>query len=202
LSDGSLIVWRLAGRALESYEEKIVLRYVESLSRFQTCGVPVAGYISQSGSREVVQLLTLVDQEKAKQFDPKLGLTDTALMSTVLQPGQRSIVFHSRSQILAWYGEQAISFFYLHVGSEVARIEIPRWLCTDPRLLDRVAAWCWFQARLAGGYPMILSEAHEHAVVRGPDREMFYALLEQSFLRQGIAPSPSPKQWSKRVPMV
>jgi NurA-like 5'-3' nuclease len=52
------------------------------------------------------------------------------------------------------------------------------------------------------GYPMILSEAHERAVIRGPERELFYRLLERSLQDAGQPVNTSSKHASKQVPRV
>lgn len=199
LTDGSLILWRLAGREDRSYEKEAVEKYRAQLKRFQQVGVPVAGYISGSNSREIAQLIEFAERESGFAEPDAPPITDAALFFDLLREGQRSAVFHSRSKILVRYKDQRISYFFLRVGSEVAKIEIPRWVADRGELLDALAAQCWMQARLGDGYPIILAEAHEQAVIRGADREAFYALLEQALLRNGITPRVSPKQLRKRA---
>ena len=147
-------------------------------------------------------MLALADQEREKLYDPAVGLTDTALFGSILKEGQCSILFHSRSKILDHYGEQRISFFYLHVGTEIVKIEVPRWMTENPQLISNTAGLCYQQAKIGNGYPAVLSEAHEHAVVRNADRDLFYTLLEQAFIRHGLSGMLSAKQFSKRVPMI
>ncbi len=202
LIDGSPILWQLAGRFERDYEKRIVDDFVSRLRSFESIGVPVAGYISNSGSREVTKLIRLAGREtqtSSQEHECEPILTDTVLFSSLLETAQRSTLFHSRSKILRLYGDQSISCFYLHVGDELARVEVPRWVANDRSLVDAVAAQCLRQARLGQGYPIVLSEAHEHAVVRGPDRETFYALIERSLLDKGLQPRLSAKQLRKRV---
>ena len=36
------------------------------------------------------------------------------------------------------------------------------------------------------GYPIVLSESHNQAVIRGGDRARFFTLLEQQMIRAGL----------------
>ncbi|MEW6239153.1 MAG: DNA double-strand break repair nuclease NurA [Candidatus Omnitrophota bacterium] len=202
LTDGSLILWRLAGREFQSYERKIIKRYTESMARLQKADIPLAGYISQPASREAANLLRMIREERCSAetgSEPEPMLTDAVLFSHLLKEGQRSVLFHSRSKILNEYGEQRISSFYLNTGSEIARIEIPQWTAAHREWVDGCAAQCLFQSRLGGGYPIILSEAHECAVVRSADREAFYALLERNLVGQKMRVRYSAKELRKRA---
>lgn len=205
LSDGSLILWRLAERFEQHYESTILKQYLEALCQFEEIQIPLAGYISSSNSREIVHLVQLVrnslQDDLFSNLDHDPIFTDTDIFYRVLKPGTRSTLFHSQSQIIRKkYGDQQISYFYLHVGNEIAKVEIPRWLARDRKQVDEAAAYCYHQARLGGGYPIVLSEAHEHAVVRGPDRETFFFMVEEALRSCGFDPSLSAKQLRKRIP--
>lgn len=130
--------------------------------------------------------------------DPLEGITDAILMRRLLHPGQRSAVFGSRSRILDEVGAHRIHFFYVHVGKEVARVEIPAFVANDVDLLDQVHGCVVDQARKGKGYPVSLAEAHEHAVVRGADREAFYRYLEEMFVRSDVHARVSLKGLRKR----
>jgi hypothetical protein len=113
------------------------------------------------------------------------ALTDDLLFSTLLQPGERSALFGSRSKILNEYGpDNKTCFFYLHAGSEIARIELPRWVAQDSRLLAQAHALAFDQAEKGQGYPRALTEAHERAIVRGADRNAFFTLMERFMAKE------------------
>ena len=63
LGDGSLILWQVAGRQQQAYEQLVIADYLKLLQRFQEQQIPIAGYISRTGSREVIQLIELIEQE-------------------------------------------------------------------------------------------------------------------------------------------
>ena len=91
-----------------------------------------------------------------------------------------------------------IVFFYLHAGTEIVRVEIPQWVAASPMLLDLVHAVAYDQAQKGMGYPIALAEAHQHAVVRGPERDLFYEMVTTVLLRRGMRATISPKNLGKR----
>ena len=90
-------------------------------------------------------------------------------------------------------------FFYLNVGSELARVELPPWTGDDPERLALVHAVVFEQCRKGLGYPVVLARAHEQALVSMGDRLTFQYMLDGVLARQGIPARPSEKQLSKRV---
>lgn len=140
------------------------------------------------------------------------GVRDLALADALVpesSPGARTAVLELRSD--AWQelvgADDSAGFFYLRTGptargGELARVETPCWVWQSPPLLERLHAVLAHQSALGRGYPLALAEAHEAAVVRGPDRQEFYRLVERTLERHGFpAPSPSAKAAAKRRPM-
>jgi hypothetical protein len=211
LSDGSLILWQLEGKP-QDYQQATLSSYLACLEDARQQRIPVAGYISRPRSRDLINALRVgLCPEIAPNCDrcpyrelPQLpcaeieGLSDRKLFEHLLQPGERSPVFRSESRILDAYGMHRIGFFYLHVGSEIARIEIPQWVTAESGLLDLVHAVVYTQAQKGGGYPVALAEAHQQAVVRGAEREMFYDMVTTILIRRGIRAVMSPKNLRKR----
>lgn len=211
LADGSLILWQLEGKP-QDYRQTCLARFVSYLEQARQQQIPVAGYISRPRSRDVLNTLRVgLCPETAPHCDrcpyrdlPKLpcaeieGLNDRRLFESLLQPGERTAVFDSHSRILADYGIHRIVFFYLHVGSEIVRIEVPQWVAASPTLLDLVHAVAYDQAQKGMGYPVALAEAHQHAVVRGAERDLFYEMVTTVLLRRGMRAVISPKNLHKR----
>jgi hypothetical protein len=54
------------------------------------------------------------------------------------------------------------------------------------------------QAHKGGGYPVALAEAHQHAVVRGVERDLFYQMITMVLVRRGMRADMSPKNLQKR----
>ena len=204
LADGTLIRWMLRGMKNRSLEKTLLARYVAILDRFQADGIPLASYISRPGAAEVVNLLRLHRGEGDwdRGDDSLHGLLDRHLFEEVLGVGERSATFASRSEVLSEYGPHKIVAFYLRLPGEVARVEMPEWAAQVPGWLDLVHSVLLDQAEKGGGYPIILQEAHERAVVRAEEREMFFRLLAGRLRRDGLASGASGKSVSKQVPRV
>lgn len=212
LTDGTLILWNLEGKPRD-FRQEILRFYLTSFEQMKGMQVPLMGYISQPGSADVINVLrvalcpqhpTNCDQCPYKGGDPELpcepiaGVTDAILFSQILRKGERSPAFKSNSAILSEYGVHAIYFFYLNVGREIVRIEIPKWVVQNPRLLEFIHTTAYDQADKGQGYPVSLSEAHEQAVIRGNEREQFYRLLEKLYIREGLSVTMSRKSLKKR----
>jgi hypothetical protein len=99
-------------------------------------------------------------------------------------------------------GAGGVGFFYLQAGTEVARVELPEWVWTDPEQMRLLHSTVWDQCVAGRGYPMVLSEAHEAAVVRGPERNAFYLLIERLLSTYDLPEATlSAKATSKRRPL-
>lgn len=230
LLDGTLVLWELGGelpprgRFPEYVRERLLrdgllaaLDGIRASSARQQ--VAVASYISLPNSAEVVNLLRLAlcDWDPVghcqthcralapgdRRCDAAQDLTDRELFARTLAPGQRSAVFASRSPVARDdYAEHRVHFFYVNVGEEIGRVEVPAWIALDPALLSLAHALVVDNARRGAGYPVALQEAHEQAVVTGADREAFRNLVERALEGRGLPVYTSQKQRSKRRPWV
>ena len=111
-------------------------------------------------------------------------------------------MFASTSRILTEYGPHSICFFYVHVGEEIGRVEVPSWVADDQPALGLAHTLIVEQCRLGQGYPVALMEAHEQAVVTVGDRRYFQQLVEGALYAEGVPVYTSEKSRSKRVRMV
>ncbi len=215
--DGTLIQWGLESKNYPQFVRDVLLRRgflrcldeMQALNRDRT--LAAASYISYPGGGDVVNALRIIlcpgdtinDRAclecQSKECERVSGLRDRDIFAETLQPGERSALFASQSSILEEYGPHRVDFYYLNVGEEIARVEVPAWVAEDQGLLDLSHGLLLDQCRRGHGYPVALSEAHEHAVVTGADRENFWALVE-SCLADEKLPSPgSAKSTSKRT---
>ena len=219
LSDGTLILWMLETET-EAFRMQTLDAFQKHLGMARTQGVPVVGYISQPQSRDVVNSLRVsvcphdradCDHHCPNPNKPRQPLSpppcaypdrimDHELFASLLCPGQRSAVFRSQSKIFAAYRpENCVTFFYLHTGREVARIEMPAWVSDDPELLALTHALCWDQCCKGDGYPVALAEAHEQAVVRAAEKTAFFQMMQRAFVASGQPVSITQKALSKRA---
>ncbi|RUS97486.1 nuclease [Dulcicalothrix desertica PCC 7102] len=197
--DGSLIYWFLEQLPLEA-REHILPPILEAWGQMKASRAPLMGYLSASRNVEGVNFLRLLacthpvpdcasfcpnqnDKVPCKVFDP---LRDSTLWATQLQPGQRGPLWRSNARILELYQDQQIYFCYVHVGTEIARIEIPRWVAEDTQLFDESLGLMLAQVQKGYGYPVAIAEAHNQAVVKGGDKARFFSVLERQMIKAGL----------------
>lgn len=212
LVDGSLIFWDWA--TLPAPARKLLLAPIlEAWQQLRSHRIPLVGYVSASRSHETLNFLRLgvcpyaepncaehcakdTERPPCQIFDP---LRDTLLWQAQLKPQQYSPLWRSYSPILEHYGDHAIYCCYLHVGTEVVRLEFPQWVAQDQALLQQAVTLTISQVEKGRGYPVALAEAHHLAVVRAGDRQRFFALLERELIKAGQwHVAPSPKEQRKR----
>ena len=75
-------------------------------------------------------------------------------------------------------------------------------LAQNPELLAVGHAMLVQQCQLGLGYPVVISEAHEQAVITGHDREEFRRMTLMLLERRGLPTPESAKSFSKRRPWV
>lgn len=176
LFDGSLIFWHLDQRD-EKMRDQYHGRYLMPLQQFYEQGIIYGSYISLSHSKELVHIIR-AGMQLLGITDSIDQLVDADIVDFFLTPGNRTTVFAHCSEITQLYPAHLKPyFFYLHVGTEIARVEIPAFVAQSQEKVDTLAACIMDQVAKGGGYPVCLAEAHEQAVIKAPDREFFYSLL-------------------------
>ncbi|SKB12595.1 conserved hypothetical protein [Planktothrix sp. PCC 11201] len=207
LVDGSLIYWFLEQLPSEA-RDLILLPILESWEQLRLAGIPLFGYVSASRSSESLSFLRLqacpFDQPNCLQHCPGIGgiistgaekkapcqvfepLRDTVLWESQLKPGQRSPFWRSNSSILDLYEHHQIYFCYVNMGSEIARLEVPAWVVENSDQLELALGMVMAQVQKGYGYPVVLAEAHNQAVVKGGDRTRFFTMLEQQMIKAGL----------------
>lgn len=189
--DGSLIFWHLLSQP-DHIKDKFLPLYVDLLHSFYVQKMPIIGYISMPKSKDLISLLRFAFEQKIivknidlqdKQWEK---LVDATLMGVFLPVYHRTTLFHYRGILQSVYPEFSCPyFFYLNTGSEIARIELPAWVARDSKLVDSVATIIVDQCIKGNGYPVVLAESHEQAVVKGADRDWFFYMLSQLLKKTG-----------------
>lgn len=199
-TDGALIHWEFDEIAADARSQLLpdILAAWDSLKSQK---IPLAGYISAPRAAETTNFLRLelcpfeqpdcsthcaakpLDSAPCSQLQP---LRDGTLWSRLLKVGECSPLWKSHARILQEYGEHQIYFCYLHVGTEIARIEMPDWTALDLELRSQALQIILAQVQKGYGYPVALAEAHNQAVVTGSDRRRFFAILEQQMVKSGL----------------
>lgn len=195
-------------------QEQVTQRFKEALEVFKTHAVPVCSYISESRKADCIHFLRLArcpfetplcethceaGQEECRGLSP---MADATLWQHILKEGERSPLMTNTQKLPSSLKEHELCFFYIHVGSEVARIEMPRWVADMPQGLDKVHALVYTQAQKGQGYPIALAEAHHRAVIKSQDRSQFYAMLSYKMMSKGFGVNLSHKELKKRKGIV
>ena len=189
LIDGSLIFWHLDSKAPE-IKHTFLSCYLALMHQLYEIKMPFAGYISLPKSKELVNLVRVAltelnyanENETCQAVD---HIVDTTIAHFYVKPYHRSIVFQNHATISDQYPNHLRPhFFYVHVGTEIGRVEIPAWIAQDEKLVDQTAQIILDQSIKGRGYPVAIAESHEQAVVKGPDREFFYQLILKASYEQ------------------
>ncbi|MCX7594780.1 MAG: DNA double-strand break repair nuclease NurA [Fischerella sp.] len=197
--DGSLIYWFLEQLPSEA-RDRILPPILQAWRQMRDAQIPLMGYLSASRNIEAINFLRLLacphpvpdcmsfcpnqmEKVACKIFE---ALRDTTLWATQLKPGQRGPLWRSNARILDLYEDLQIYFCYVHVGTEIARIEVPAWVAENTPLFDESLGLMLAQVQKGYGYPVAIAEAHNQAVVRGSDKARFFALLERQMIKAGL----------------
>jgi hypothetical protein len=221
LVDGSLVLWGLSGQAYRPFVRDAIIRgLLDSLEQLRelsrTREVTLAAYVSLPRSAEVVNAVRccLCPHDLSRCRDScghrrsvlapcsaAADFLDRELFQQVLQPGWRSAIYRTTSSVpREHYGEHQVYFYYLNTGEEMARVEVPQWVAQDEKLLALGHSLILDQCRRGQGYPVAISESHEQAVIRGPERRLFKDMVSQALEQQGMPTYTSEKERSKRTP--
>ena len=225
LVDGTLVLWGLAGQSYRDFVRQHVIyeELLPVLEGFRLLAeerqVTLAAYVSLPRSTEVANALRRClctyplshcnescsnrrsDREPCSNSNDFL---DREIFEELLSPHSRSPLYVTNSSVpREYYGDtQQVYFYYLNVGEEIARVEVPRWVAESETLLTLGHSLIVEQCRRGQGYPVAISEAHEQAVVTGRDRQLFRQMVEETLEQQGMPFYTSQKERSKQRPWV
>lgn len=182
LADGSLIAWHLFGKG-ESLQNKFFPTYLQQLKDFKKYNIPSIGYISLPNSTDIINILRikLNNFNTIKNVTEELSeINDADLMWHILRPLQVTTWFKSNVAAAKIYPVDLQPYFaYFNTGNEIARIEAPSWIVKNNNLLKQCMQIIVDQVCKGYGYPVVLAEAHQQAVIKADDRDFFYQIINQ-----------------------
>ena len=200
--DGALILSHI--NVLNKNIREIYIKSITKLLEFsEKTRNPVIGFIDTTMPRDITLMMHfLFGLRKSK-------LSDTHLFSNMLW-GERTSAFlcdrddrrgdEARS-VLDNYGRfrNDIGFFYMRTGLGLpARVEFPAWVHKEG-MVDKIADIIRAECIIRGNYPDILMRAHDAAVIRTNEHELFYGMLENFCKVHGIKIHRSAKDFHKRL---
>ena len=202
LFDGSLIFWHLESKET-GLKDYFINAYIAQLHQLYEQKTLCAGYISLPKNKELINLIRIELCNFVLQGCTQLNAVDHIVDTTVCQfflpEHARSIIFKSNASIGKRYPAHLVPhFFYLNVGHEIGRVEIPAWIAENEAYVQLVSEVILDQSIKGNGYPVALAEAHEQAVIKGPDREFFYQVISRFGIEQKQRIQLSQKSMKKR----
>jgi len=214
MCDGSLIPWSVE-KMSSAYQEDYFARVAAVMAKLRVARIPIVGYISHSRSADLVNCLRVsicpYEVSHCRQHCAELNeedfpcskvwpLSDRSLYTNILKANERSSVFVSgASAVKLMPASDAICFLYWRGASEIARLELPRWVFDDKELFAFALSAVRTQVEKGQGYPVALAEAHHLAVIKGPERERFFQLITNHMVALGVGQvRVSPKESQKR----
>lgn len=184
LLDGPLLPFLKAdGSEFQDEIGRIKDEYIRNLVSLK--GSLVAGVVSRPQSRLVLNLLHLADSKDPKAPPKKSGVRDIHLMRYGLQDGARSALFkHSspRNDDLD-ASDVGIYFFFMRVGREIMRVEIPQWVANDQEMVGLIHT-----SILKGcveSYPYVLACADQQVRVTNEVADSLRQRAEAMYLQFG-----------------
>ena len=218
MMDG-IILWQHRGEKQETFGDRMLADSVRLLAHFKRAGVPVVSF-DITPHREVVRTMMALacpdpDQANCAACENRpagcaalQGLEDRDLFS-FLPAGARSAIFQPiyRGKT-SWRlpkevrrEDPRLAFFYVHTGTQLARVELPLWV-RDAGLLEAVHGIVVDQCRPlrteTAGYPVALTVAHDEAVLTTRDRQAIQWMVEEALARRQVYVVPSAKAQMKR----
>ncbi len=185
LIDGSIIQWGAREKSIEKQKE-FFEKYGNLLVEAKKLNVPVAGYISGSHSRDVLGSINYYLMKKNIAFleEELFFIYDTDIFQRILKPFERSVLFQNNEQFIKFYPEK-IFFYYINNGYEVARIEIPEFVAKNKDLFNSLNSILLSQSEKGRGYPEVLKEAHEQAVIHKKEQDAIEEILINLLRKEG-----------------
>ncbi|MFZ3384508.1 MAG: DNA double-strand break repair nuclease NurA [Candidatus Methanoperedens sp.] len=202
LLDGALILSHI--NVLNKNIREIYIKSITKLLEFsEKTRNPVIGFIDTTMPRDITLMMHfLFGLRKSK-------LSDTHLFSNMLW-GERTAAFlcdrddrrgEEARSVLDNYGRfrNDIGFFYMRTGNGLpARVEFPAWVHKEG-MVDKIADIIRAECIIRSNYPDILMRAHDAAVIRTNEHELFYGMLENFCNFHGIKIHRSAKDFHKRL---
>jgi hypothetical protein len=200
--DGALILSHInvLNRNIRDTYVRAINRLLDASEKTRT---PVIGFIDTTMPRDITLMMHFL-------FGLKKGkLSDTHLFSHLLW-GERTAAFlcdrddrrgEEARSVLDNYGtfRNKIAFFYMRVSSGLpARVEFPAWMYEEG-MVDKIADIIRAECVIRSNYPDILMRAHEAAVIRMSEHDLFYGMLEDFCRINGIQIHRSAKDFHKML---
>ena len=164
---------------------KVVAEKVISLAKNK------AYIISYNSSPKSVHITSKMDSKISSDF------RDSEIFTELLEDDHRSAVFNEISDDTDEKSLTPVSFIYLNNSYEIAKVEfIKNTVSKDA--MDKIHSLVLSQVKKGNGYPKILIESHEQAVISQSDRKSISILTERELNANNLKYTTTQKYQSKQ----
>jgi len=147
--------------------------------------------ISYNSSPKSVHITSKMDTKISSDF------RDSEIFTELLEDNQRSAVFNEISKDTDEKSLTPVSFIYLNNSYEIAKIEYIK-DTIDKDAMDKIHSLVLSQVKKGNGYPKILIESHEQAVISQSDRKSISILTERELNANKLKYTTTQKYQSKQ----
>ncbi len=200
--DGALILSHI-NVLNKNIREIYISAIMKLLDASEKTNNPVIGFIDTTMPRDITLMMHFLFKLK------KSKLADTHLFSH-LKWGERTAAFlcdrddrrgEESKSVLDNYGrfKNGIAFFYMRLSNGLpARVEFPAWVYEKGEL-DKIADIIRAECVIRSNYPDILMRAHDAAVIRTGEHDLFYGMFDNFCKAHGIRIHRSAKYFHKTM---
>jgi len=164
---------------------KVVAERVMSLAKDNTY------IVSYNSSPKSVHITSKMDAKISSDF------RDSEIFTELLEDNQRSAVFNETSDDTDEKSLNPISFVYLKNSYEIAKVEFIK-NTINKDAMDKIHSLVLSQVQKGNGYPKILIESHEQAVISQSDRKSISILTERELNANNLKYTTTQKYQSKQ----
>lgn len=182
--DGSLVLSHI--QSIKYTSKQVYLKgIIDLLNSSKESKDVLASYIDLSKSTDLCSLLSHL-----ANIPGRPNVWDVVLLKDRMEWGDRTKAFicdrddswgPGKNTALEMYGdyELSIGFFYIQLSKGLpARVEFPVWIAQRGQL-DKLADVIRAEVLIKGDYPDILYRAHEYAVIRAKESEIFKRMAQE-----------------------
>lgn len=184
LLDGGLLPWMPEWILNSSMGIEILEEYI-SLIRSCCSGLFIS-VIDSPKSRAIINLSKIVEKGSFNAYRPaRNGIKDSDIVYRFIKCDERTPIFLSGSKINEYIPNNLqICFFYLRVGENVLRIELPKWIAQNGNVVSLITQSVIEDSRSLG-YPYTLAQAHNHIVIKKSVSDAVLDRAERAYLENG-----------------
>ena len=147
--------------------------------------------ISYNSSPKSIHITSKMDAKISSDF------RDSEIFTELLENNQRSAVFNEISKDTDEKSLTPVSFVYLNNSYEIAKLEFIK-DTINKDAMDKIHSLMLSQVQKGNGYPKILIESHEQAVISQSDRKSISILTERELNANNLKYTTTQKYQSKQ----